>query len=227
MNKGERITGLLRLPQDPAFGRMVPKSKIYAHTRSSAKLKAVFVQQVEKIVHTSILSPKTVNIPAKEPVLEIHVLSLLLRTPTLKPDILQAIDRAIPYPTLFVLSYQNKIQYCMAYKRPSEADRRKWVISSHFATDWIANNSDSQNLPLALSLQTLYERLIKAILPIQSRGDETIDQWIARAENIGAMQCQVVELKKKIDNKNLQYNRRVELNAQLKELNKQINAIKD
>ena len=80
-----KITHKLRLPQDPAFGRIVPKSKIYQHIKASKKMQSTFVEQVEKIIHTSILSPKTLNLPAKGFLKEIHVLTIALRTPELKP----------------------------------------------------------------------------------------------------------------------------------------------
>jgi hypothetical protein len=220
------ITGRLRLPQDSAFGRILPKNKIYQHARPTAALKATFVEQVEKIIHTSILSHKTVNLPAKDGVKEIQVFTIILRTPTLKQDILQAIDKAIPYPTLFILSYNNKIRYVAAYKRPSEADRKKWVVSSHFASDWISEQSQPQNLPLALDLQSLYEQLMKRLIPMKSRDGQSMDELVLRAESLNVIEREAANLEKKVINKNLQFNRRVELNSQLKNLNTELKELK-
>lgn len=225
MSGGLSITGRLRLPEDPAFGRVVPKSKIYQYAGASSRLKALFVEQVEKIVHTSILSPKTANLPAKGPVKEIHVLTVVLRTPTVKPDILTAIDRAIPYPTLFILNHGKKIRYAAAYKRPNEADKKKWVISSHFQNDWISEQSQPQNLPVALDLLTLYEQLIKSIASLKCRDGETMEACIARAELLQARLREVSVLEKKVADTQLQYNRRVEINTQLKNLKLEISEL--
>lgn len=219
------LTGRLHLPQDPAFGRMVPKSKIYQHTRASKKLQAAFVEQVEKIIHTSILSSKTVNLPPKGSVKEIHVLTLALRKSDLKPDILGAIDKAIPYPTLLILSYGGKIKYAAAYKRPSEADKKKWVISSHFSGQWIKDNAAPQNLPLALDLLSLYEQLIKRLIPLPSRNGESIDELVTRAESLQSMERQAAQLQSRLENQK-QFNRKVELNTLLKALKNEIIELK-
>ena len=219
------LPGKLHLPQDPAFGRMVPKSKIYQHTKASKKLQATFVKQVEKIIHTSILSPKTVNLPAKGSVKEIHVLTLVLRTSDLKPDVLRAIDKVIPYPTLLILSYGGKIKYVAAYKRPSEADKKKWVTSSHFSSDWVKDNSKPQNLPLALDLQSLYEQLIKGLIPLKSRNGESIANLVDRAESLQSMERQAAQLQSRLE-KQKQFNRKVELNTQLKALYNEIIELK-
>jgi len=215
------ITGRLRLPDDPSFGRLVPKGKIYRHAGASKKLQAAFVEQVDKVVHTSILSPKTLNLPSKGAVKEIHVLTIALRTPTLKQDVLQAIDKAIPYPTLFMLSEGDKIRYVAAYKRPSEADKKKWVTSSHFESDWIPEQSQPQNLPLALDLQSLYEQLIKGLIPLKSRNGEGIDELVARVESLQLKQREAAKTATRLE-KEKQFNRKVEVNSELRNLNTEI-----
>lgn len=222
MSRTLSITARLHLPQDPAFGRVVPKSKVYQYAGSSKRLRSLFVEQVEKIIHTSILAPKTVNLPARGAVKEIHVLTIVLRTPAPKPEILQAIDKAIPYPTLFILNWSGKICYTAAFKRPSEINPKKWVISSHFESDWLPEQSGPQNLPLALDLQSLYEQLIKSLIPLQSRDGESIESLIDRAQALLARQSQAAALEKRVADKRLQFNRRVELNTQLKNINQEI-----
>ena len=42
--------GLFNYPRSAAFGRVLPKNKIYEHAGASAGLKQLFVTQVDQIV---------------------------------------------------------------------------------------------------------------------------------------------------------------------------------
>lgn len=224
MSQGFVITSRLRLPKDDAFGRMIPKGKIYQYARAGTKLKDLFVQHVEKIVHASILTTKTVNLPAKDHVKEIHVISVIQRTKILPARILEAIDKAVAYPTVFICCYKNKIQYAAGFKRPSESDKSKWVTTEYFFSNWIKTNSDEQDFPLALDLQSLYEQLVAALINLNSLPGETIVQLAERAETLRIKQGQADKLQNKI-HKEKQYNHKVELNRELKQLNKEIEGL--
>ena len=225
MTQSFAITSRLRLPKDDAFGRMIPKGKIYKHAGAGAKLKDLFVQHVEKVVHASILTTKTVNLPAKDHVKEIHILSIIQRTKQLPVRILEAIDKAVAYPTVFTCCYKNKVQYAAGFKRPSESDKSKWVTGEYFFSDWIKTNSTEQDLPLALDLQSLYGQLIAALVNLKSRPGETIGQLVERAEILRIKQGQAEKLQNRI-HRQKQYNRKVELNRELKQLNKEIEGLK-
>ena len=56
---------LFAWPSQAAVGRPVAKSKIYAHAKPTAALRALFVEQVESITWAYKLSPETINLPAK------------------------------------------------------------------------------------------------------------------------------------------------------------------
>ena len=95
---------LLRLPQGAAFGRVVPKSKIYEHAGAGTALKDLFVTQVDQIVWKYKLAPETMNLAATKAVSEIQVFGISLRDGKLDEEVLRAIDRAIPFPLIFELT---------------------------------------------------------------------------------------------------------------------------
>ena len=225
MSQSFAITSRLRLPKDDVFGRIIPKGKIYQHAGAGTKLKDLFVQHVGKILHASILTTKTVNLPAKGYVKEIHIISIIQRTKQLPVRIIEAIDKAIAYPTIFICCYKDKIQYVAGFKRSSESDSSKWVIGEYFFSDWIKADSSEKDLPLALDLQSLYGQLIAALIDIKSRPGEGASQLAERAEMLRIKQGQADKLQKKV-HKEKQYNRKVELNRELKQLNKEIGGLK-
>ena len=78
--------------------------------------------------------------------------------------LLRAIDRAIPFPLIFELTWSGKQKAVAAFKRPSEADSNKWVVSEYFGTEWVPENAPRLPLPVALNLGALYEQLLTQIM---------------------------------------------------------------
>lgn len=219
------MSNLYDFPKRSAFGRIVAKSKIYEHSTSNSRVKELFVREVEKIIWAYKLSPATTNLPASEEVQEIQVFTIILRTETFSEEVLQTIDKAIPSPILFYLSYKDKSKYIAAYKRPSEADKSKWVVSSYFETEWISDNSDKMELPVVLSMGALYQTLLKNIIPLPSRKNETLNELVTRVDNLRVKERKAAKIES-LMKKEKQFNRKVELNRSLNELKQEIEELK-
>ena len=217
-----------KFPDAARFGRVISKSKIYEHAAPTSKIKELFVAQVEKITWAYKLSPATINMPASDGVQEIQVFTVSLRTDELSLEVLQTIDKAIPSPILFVLSYNGKYRYAAAYKRPSEADKNKWVVSSYFQSADYADERrlEKKELPVALNMGALYEALLLDLIPVQMRQGENLQQLIDRVEKIRKKKNEAKKLESRIK-KEKQFNRRVELNRTLNELRSEIRSLKD
>tara|TARA_B100000929_G_C15504305_1_gene418373 strand:+ start:206 stop:1000 length:795 start_codon:yes stop_codon:yes gene_type:complete len=160
---------LFAWPKQAAFGRVVPKRKIYEHATASAALKERFAQQVEQINWAYKLAPETVNLPATPAVAEIQVFRLSLKGASLDHEVLKAIDRAIPFPLIFELVQGGRVKLVAAYKRPAQnpgntADMSHWVLSSYFETDWQLESSPCPALPVALDMAGLYEQLLSLLV---------------------------------------------------------------
>ena len=80
-------SSFISYPQKSAFGRTLPKNKIYERSGANARLKGLFTQQVERIVWQYKLAPETVNLPAKAGVEEIQIFSIQLKTSELHLDV--------------------------------------------------------------------------------------------------------------------------------------------
>lgn len=219
------MNGLYRFPEQAYFGRVLPKTRIYNHASPPTRIKDLFVREVEKINWTYKLSPETVNLPATDSVREIQVLAIALKTGELKHDVLATIDKAIPSPILFVLSYNGKNRYAAAYKRPNEADKIKWVISSYFETEWMADDSDNQPLPVVLNLEALYQAFLKPLIPFTAKKNETLAALVERAEKLIVKEREAARLEGRIK-KEKQFNRRVDLNRSLNILKQEIQELK-
>ena len=219
---------LISYPQKAAFGRVLPKNKIYEHCGANTRLKDLFVEQVEQIVWQYKLAPETINLPARASVPEVQIFSIQLKGSELHEDVLRCIDGAVQFPILFELNRgqgdQAKTQVVAAYKRPSEADASRWVLSSYFATDWMPTATARTSLPLALDMAHLYAGLLQGVLPLSARPQETVPDWIARIELAASKRREVEKTQARLA-KEKQFNRKVEINAILRQLKSELDQL--
>lgn len=208
-------------PKAASFGRVLPKNKIYAHANAGTKLKQLFVDEVDQIIWQYKLAPETINLSATKSVSEIQVFKINMRTPAISEEVLRAIDKAIPFPIIFELNHAGKRKAIAAYKRPSEADSSKWVISEYFGTDWEAEDNPRKPLPQALNLSSLYEALLRPLLPATAKADEPIAARVQRVETIRVKQREVERIKARLA-KEKQFNKRVAINAELRDVTKEL-----
>jgi len=209
---------LYRFPKASEYGRMIPKSRFFEHSFSNSRLKKLFTHEVERIQWSYKLSPETVNLPAADGVYEIQIISIIQRETELNTDILRAVDRTIPSKIIFINEFENKIRYSAAYKRKSEADKSRQVISDYIHTDWIEPGKiEAKDLPVALNLLGLYERLLFSIIPVEQKEGESLAELIERYDMIQKIGKEITAREKKMLGQK-QFNRKVEINSELKQL---------
>ncbi len=213
----ESNAAFINYPKQAAFGRTLPKNKIYEHSGANTRLKDLFVEQVEQIVWQYKLAPETINLPAKPGVPELQIFSIQLKTAELNLDVLRCIDGAVQFPIIFELSFDGRTQVVAAYKRPKESDASRWVLSDYFATSWLPSDVERAVMPLALDLGGLYEQVLHRLIPTPARPQESLIDLVARVEQVAAKQREVEKAVSKLA-KEKQFNRKVEINASLRQL---------
>lgn len=215
------MTAFFDYPRAAAFGRVLPKTKIYDHAKVGTKLKQLFVDQVEQIVWQFKLAPETINLSATKSVSEVQVFKIRLRDKSLDEDVLRAIDRTIAFPILFELTHEHRRKVIAAYKRPSEADSSKWVISEYFSTDWESEDNPRTPLPSALNLGALYDRIFSVLIPRDIGPDEPIAKRVQRMEAITAKQREAKRIRARLAREK-QFNKRVAINNELRKVTKEL-----
>jgi len=215
---------LFDYPKSSAFGRIVPKSKIYEHVSPSKALKELFVGQVDQIVWQYKLAPETINLRQTPSVPEIEIFTIILKDGELKHDVLRSIEQAIPFPLLFELLYGDKCKVSAAYKRPSEADAAKWVVIDYFESAWLPIETLRTPLPVVLNLEALYEQLLAPLMHYPARQGERLQQQVERMSMIRFKQREVEQCESRL-RKEKQFNRKVEINSELRELKKALTGL--
>jgi hypothetical protein len=228
-------------PRATAFGRVIPKNKIYEHAGANTTLKGRFVREVDQIVWSHKLAPETLNLAATKSVAEVQVFRITARTASLAHDVLRAIDKAIPFPLLFEIVHGGQVRLAAAYKRPSEADRTRWVVGDYFLGDWLPEGAERTPLPVALNMGALYERLLEPLVAGQTarliprRGEPSqtpfnsaeadhplsLEDRIAHVEAIKAQLREVERIKSRLARER-QFNKRVAINVELRAAKQQL-----
>jgi hypothetical protein len=207
-------------PKQAEVNRPVPKNKIYGYAKPSRAIRSRFVSQVSEIVWKYKLAPETVNLPAKLAVHEIQVFEVALKTGELAEDVLRTMDKAIPSLLLFELTYEGRVKFAAAYKRPNEANSRKNVVEAYFETPWQPADQARPPLPVALDLAGLYEQIlhrhmVASPLALVPRPGESLQTLADRASLIRSKESDCRQLEARIK-KEIQFNRKVELNTALR-----------
>ena len=221
---------LYKFPQQAKVDRLIPKNKFYEQGKANTKIEQLFVDQVENIRWAYKLASSTIHLQDQEDLKEIQIFRVKSRVEDLDVSILSFIDKLILTPIIFEVVYQDKVKVVATYKRLNQADKTKAVIGQYYASEWLEDH-DRIELPLYLKLADLYEHFIAQILPIASSKDQenddesvSIELQLQKAQQLESLQKQLDKLKSKLRNEK-QFNRRVELNKQLQNLQLQINRI--
>ncbi len=217
---------LVTYPPQAAFGRAIPKNKIYDNGSVNSRLKDLFAKQVEQIVWHYKLAPETIHLPARPGVPEIQILQIQLKLSELHQDVLRCIDLAIPFPLLFELTFQDRIQVIAGYKRPSAADAGDWAISEYFSTGWLPVEAERSAMPVALHLGGLYDQLLQRLVPLAPRPQEPMAELVARAGKVRALRSEVAKTVSKLETEK-QFNRKVEINSTLRKLKCELELLGD
>jgi len=218
---------LFAYPPQAAFEKVLPKSKIYAHVKPTRRLQQRFTDEVGQIVWKYKLAPETIHIPARAGIEEIQVFAVTLKAAVefeFTEDVLRSIDKAIGFPILFEVQAADCIRAVAAYKRASEADSTKWVVGDYYMSAWLPSDTPRLPLPVALDLASLYGQLLRRLMPHPPREGESLREHAERLEHIRSLQRERGKLEACL-NREKQFNRKVEINADFRALQTQIDEL--
>ena len=213
------VISVLDLPVTTEFNKRIPKQKFYDNMSVTPELKQAFSKQIAVIYWKNKVAASTTNLAPGKRVTELEVFELRLNQPVLDTGILPLMDREIPYHILFLLTYQGKVQAWIGYKEPSAANQNVFKVSKYYHTDWLEPEKLSLRMD-GMDLDAVYDNFIRQIAP------EEIGEWstvngvrdaIERYDRVQKLQKQIAALEAKVRNER-QFNRQVELNAELKRL---------
>ena len=208
-------------PVSTEFNKRIPKQKFYENIEVSPAVKRIFVEEIRIIYRRNKLAAATLNLAAGDAVTEIEIFEVKLNTPQLDEAVLRQIDKAIPYHILFVLTYEGKAQAWIGYKEASSGGNA-FKVNRYYHTDWMPEN-ELQFMLGGLNMDAVYENLVRQIAGDRLRTSigESLKESVGRDEERRRLEKQIAALENKL-HKEKQLNRKMELNAELKRLKKEL-----
>ena len=209
-------------PRATRFNKIVAKDKILKQTPAAPAEKKLFRHQIQKVRCSHEITAESMNINGSNQVPKILVIQLAALIPEPDKKVLSCVDRAFGVPVIFDIIHGKCSRYVACYRhRSGSSDKAPWTFSPYFFGPWRDEDASDTPLPLALSLDILYEKLLTGIMPLPLRENEPFTSLVERWEALQRLNQDMERLEARIK-KEKQFNRRVDLNRSLNQLKKQI-----
>jgi len=211
MEKGVFMFGL---PKNTEYNRRIPKTQFYRNLNFPGKLKQQFVGEIDTIIWQNKISPDTMAISAGEEVTEIEVIEIRLRQKGISKNILEILDRGIPYHILFVLTFRGEAQVAIGYKTRHKKEGDKYRVEGYYLSEWVSTDELIFELR-GLNLDKIYENLLRDLIPEERPQVRNIGETIVLQKEI-ERQVALCESIEKMMRSERQFNAQVRLNRELR-----------
>ncbi len=213
---------MIQLPETTYYGKRMPKEKFYSHLEVSATVKRSFIDDVDSFVWLNKLSASTLNVKAGDKVKEMALFEVCLKREEYDPTLFEFIDRNVPGYVVYLLRFEGNVQLLASYKEPSGNKSGTFRVVESFASDWMPEN-DIDLFVDGLNLDSIYENFIRQIAgsKLKSASSENLVVDIEAEQRRAKIERQIAQLESK-RRKEKQFNRQMELSAEIKKLKEQI-----
>lgn len=242
----EKLYEGMGIPDSCLLGKTVFKKLFHENIGLGATDKKIFRDDIDTVIWQYTLKPNTIPIQPYEngnrEYLEIAVLQVDLKTQRRTSRIAEIIHRAIPYPVVVVFDFGKMCALSLAHKRFSQAEKEAIVAEDIIISEWIDLSAltpvqqaflDSMAVTMLTHTHFLsfYSALLDRVIAMdcarlngEYRVESTEEKRTVRRERLSAcreLEGRIAEYKAAIK-RETQFNRQVELNTKIKELEKQL-----
>ena len=195
---------MLSLPKNCEVNKFIPKKTFYEKVNISSSAKQGFIDKLEKIYWKYKLSEDTINITKIEDVEEIEIFELVLKEKCDVKGLIKVITKEIPYIILFVIKYNQEFQYAIK------------IDEKILTTEW---NEEKDFNFIGINLKEVYNNIVRKI--INDNSTENIKAILEINKKKEELEKKINALRSKI-NKEVQFKKKVELNQELRVLEKDL-----
>jgi hypothetical protein len=208
------------LPYSTGVNKVVPKNAF--ETYSSPKQKKQFTELVQKITWLNKLSVETTNLNSIE-IKEIQIFHLELKSKQKIDSLITVVDKAIPYPIVFIISIENEYYISTSKKHLHPLNPDNAIIDWRFESDWIIDDKKF-SFNLKKSLDDVFFDFCNQLVPPSKQILKTVDEVVEYDKIINSISKEIDRLNTAIKNCK-QYNKKVELNLELKRAQQKLSEV--
>lgn len=192
---------MIKLPEECEVNKLLPKKLFYEKVYIPTHIKQEFVEKIEKIIWKYKIAESNINIAKTESVEEIEVFEIILKEKYDSKNILKIITKEIPYPILFVITFENEYQYAIKFEE------------NVYFSAW--NNKLKFDF-FGFDLGKVYENIVKTVTGLENN-TKNVKTELEIQHKIAKIESEIAKLENQIK-KEQQFNKKVELNKKLLDL---------
>lgn len=198
------------LPQSTEIKKQLPKKAIFAKFELKPSQRESFDADIARIDIVAVVSPTTVPAVAEgENIKEFYVLAVQLKHKDYDCKNIAMLSRLIPQKMVIALHFEEQVQFAISHTK---------LITS----EWKSLSTELSFLSLhGLTLDSIWDNIVISIGDIHIEGENTLSEQIKIEDVRAKLKAQIATLTQKL-NKEKQFNRQIEINAEIKALRKQL-----
>lgn len=201
------------LPISTKVNRIIPKNSFDSFTNT--KQKKLFTDKISRIIWTHKLSEQTTNLTSTE-IKEIQIFKFELKVYERTPQIISIIDKAIPYPIIFIIQFEDKTYFSTSIKHPHPTNENNSVVDWTFTSNWIETLKLSYKLNLKGSLDEVYKDFCIQLSGRDDLRKKSMDQIVKYHKEIQVIESEIKKIHQQIS-RSKSFKKKVELNLKLKD----------
>ncbi len=209
---------MFNLPKSTEVNRVIPKNTFDSYTNT--KQKKLFTDSVLRITWKNKISLETTNLGKKE-IEEIQVFDIELKEKKDIKELLNIIQRAIPYHIIFRIYFNQEHYFTTAAKHSKANNENEAVIDYTFTSEWMPTEENPYSIELKNDLDGVFKHFCEHFSDIKTA---SITHLVKKQIEQDKLLREIEHLKSQIA-KCKQFNQKVEFSLKLKALKKQINSI--
>ncbi len=204
----------INLPNSTLLNKFIPKNVFFKKAIVNSKLKAEFTDKIQKITWKYKISEETLWINKTDKIQEIEIFEINLKEKIIPKNVLKVIDKSIPYPILYIFTYENDYSYWITLKWDKLCTPKEVPLGwNYYFSDWNENIEFEFNW---IDIERVFEDIIKKFLKNVDTDDKKFEEIIETDNTRIFLEKEIEKLKNKMK-KEKQFNKKVELNKLLLE----------
>lgn len=197
---------MFELPKSCYVNKFIPKKIFYEKVGVSSNIKEEFINLVDRMTWLYKLSEDTLGLTKTEEIEELQIFQIDVKEKKIPINVIKTITKGVKYKVLFIIKYQD--DYCYSIK-VEDIYNSKWNDSIEFDFN-------------AINLKALYEKIVKKIIK-EDTNEKSFSKIIEDNMYKTELEKKISKLQQKIKSER-QFNRKLELNIELNNLLKEMEA---
>jgi len=244
-----KLYEIMEIPDSCHLGKRIFKKLFHENANLGVTDKKAFTEDIDTITWQHTFKPTTISIQPytddQREYLEVALLQVDLKTLNRTNRIAEIVHRSIPYPIVLVFVFERSIAISLAQKRFSQSEKGAIVAEEFLITEWIEHSNETVTQMAfidSLKLQGLphthfyafYSAIMDRVIALDCarltnvyRLEAAAEKRLARRNHLAAcheLETEIEEHKSAIKAET-QFNRKVELNTKIKDLEKKLEAL--